>query len=209
MMYPEARIDEFLTALASSAPEPGGGAAAALAGAAAAALVSMVANLTIGKEKFAAVQDDMQATLARAEVLRAELMTAIDRDAEAFRSVMAAYRLPREGPDQQAARKQALGAALKEAAKVPAGVVSLCAEVATLSQLALEKGNPQVLSDAAVAAVLADAGAQSAALNVRINLTGIGDPSFTDEMWTEVQSRLEAIRMARDEVLSAAYERLG
>ncbi|MGQ0549795.1 MAG: cyclodeaminase/cyclohydrolase family protein [Armatimonadota bacterium] len=208
-MYPEHRVAELLDRLASSAPEPGGGAAAALAAATGAALVSMVANLTIGKEKFAAAQNEMKATLARAEALRADLVAAIDRDAESFRQVMAAYRLPRENPGQQTARKQAIDAALRVAARVPAEVVTLCAEVVALSRLALDKGNPQVLSDAAVAALLADAGAQSAALNVRINLKGIADPGFTGPLWDEVRTRLDAIRSARDEVIRIAYERLG
>ncbi len=208
-MYPELRVDEFLDTLASSAPEPGGGAAAALAAATGAALVSMVANLTIGKETFAAVEEQMRATLERAEALRGALVAAVDRDAESFRQVMAAYRLPRGNPEEQTARRQAIDAALREAARVPAEVVTLCEEVAALSRQALEKGNPQVLSDAAVAALLADAGAQSAALNVRINLKGIADPAFTGPLWDEVQGRLDRIRSARDDVLRLAYERLG
>lgn len=208
-MYPEQSVAELLDRLASSAPEPGGGAAAALVAATAAALVGMVANLTIGKEKFAAVQDEMKAMLARAEALRAELVAAIDRDAESFRQVMAAYRLPREDAGQQTVRKRAIDAALRVAAQVPAKVVALCAEVVALSRQALEAGNPQVLSDAAVAALLADAGAQSAALNVRINLKGIADPKFTGPLWDEVRGRLDTIRSARDEVIRIAYERLG
>ncbi len=208
-MYPELSVAEFLERLASSAPEPGGGAAAALAAATGAALVSMVANLTIDKEKFANVQDEMQGMLTRAEALRAELVAAIDRDAESFRQVMAAYRLPRADATQHAARKQAIDAALRAAARVPAEVVALCAEVVALSRRALQAGNPQVLSDAAVAALLAEAGAQSAALNVRINLKGIADSTFTDPLWGEVRGQVDAIRSARDEVVRMAYERLG
>lgn len=208
-MYPELRIVEFLDKLASSAPEPGGGAAAALAGATGAALVSMVANLTIGKAKYAAVADEMTTTLARAEALRAALVAAIDRDAEAFGQVMAAYRLPWQTPEEQAARKQATRAALREATRVPAEVVTLCGEVAAWSRVVADKGNPQVISDAAVAALLADAGAQSAALNVRINLGGIGDPAFTEALWAQLQRTLDAIRVTRDEVVRIAYERLG
>jgi formiminotetrahydrofolate cyclodeaminase len=208
-MYPELAIDAFLQKLASSAPEPGGGAAAALVGAAGAALVGMVANLTVGREKFAAAQAEMERARERADALRAALLAAIDRDAEAFRAVMAAYRMPRETEAQRAARRQATQDALRAASRVPADVVALCEDVAGWSRVAAERGNPQVISDAAVAALLADAAAQSAALNVRINVAGITDAAFTGPLWAEVAARLDRIRALRDEVVTLTYERIG
>lgn len=208
-MYPRLQIEEFLTRLASSAPEPGGGAAAALVGATGAALVSMVANLTIGKEKYAAVQADMERARARADALRAELTAAIDRDAEAFRRVMETYRLPRETDEHKAARRQTIQAALWEAAQVPAGVVRLCEEVAALSRLMTQQGNAQVVSDGAIAALLADAAAQSAALNVKINLSAIGAGDAADALWVQMRRGLEGIRATRDEVVRIAYDRIG
>ncbi len=208
-MYPEMPIEAFLTRLASSDPEPGGGAAAALAGATGAALISMVANLTVGKEKYAAVQGEMEEARGRAESLRAHLLAAIDRDAESFRRVMDAYRLPRETDEQKAARKQAIQQALRNATTAPREVVQLCREAADWSKVTAEKGNTQVITDAAIAGILADAAAQSAALNVRINLGPIGDPTFTDPLWAEIQQRLEAIRAVRDAVLKFTYEKLG
>lgn len=208
-MYPEMPIEAFLTRLASSDPEPGGGAAAALAAATGAALISMVANLTIGKEKYAAVQAEMEQARDRAEALRAALLEAIDRDAEAFRRVMDTYRLPRETDVQKAARKRAIQQSLADACQVPAEVVRLCEDVARWSQVVTEKGNAQVITDAAIAAILADAGAQSAALNVKINLGPIGDPSVTEPLWAQIQSGLDAIRAVRDAVLQTTYARLG
>lgn len=208
-MYPEKPMNEFLTMLASAAPEPGGGAAAALAGATGAALVSMVANLTVGREKYAAVQAEMEQARDRADALRLEFLEAIDRDAESFRRVMETYKLPRETDEQKAARKAAIQQALREASEVPAAVVRLCVEVARWSKVATEKGNAQLITDAAIAALLADSGAQSAALNVKINLGPIGDPTFTDPLWAEIQTSLEGIRALRDEVLKITYERLG
>jgi glutamate formiminotransferase/formiminotetrahydrofolate cyclodeaminase len=207
-MYPELSIDQFLERLASSAPEPGGGAAAALVGALAAALVGMVASLTVGKEKFAAVEDEMRRVRDEAAALRARLLEAIDRDAEAFRRVMDAYRLPRETDTQRAARREATRAALREAARVPAEVVTLCGQVAALSRVAAERGNPQVLSDAAVAAVLAEAAAASAALNVRINLVGAGDAA-RDGPWAAVAAQLAALEATRAQVVQEAYARIG
>jgi len=208
-MYPELAIDAFLEKLASSAPEPGGGAAAALVGAAGAALVGMVANLTVGREKFASAQAEMERARAGADALRTALLVAIDRDAESFREVMTAYKMPRETDDQKAARRQATQDALRAASRIPAEVVALCEDVATWSRVAAERGNPQVISDAAVAALLADAAAQSAALNVRINVSSITDAAFTGPLWTEVQARLDRIRTLRDEVVRMTYERIG
>ena len=208
-MYATTSLTQFLDLLASSAPEPGGGAAAALVGATGAALVGMVANLTVGKEKFAAVAAEMEEARAQAESLRQKLMAAIDQDSVAFRQVMAAYRLPRETDEQKAARKQAIQAALREATQVPAGVVRLCEGVAAWSRVAADKGNPQVISDAAVAALLADAAAQSAALNVRINLVSLSSPRSADPLWVEIQRRLDGIRAVRDDVLRTAYEKIG
>jgi len=208
-MYPEMPIEAFLARLASSDPEPGGGAAAALAGATGAALVSMVANLTLGKEKFAEAREEMERARSRAESLRAALLAAIDQDAESFRRVMDAYRLPRQTEEEKAARKQAIQQALHEATAAPRQVVLLCREVAGWSRAAAEKGNPQVITDAAIAGILAEAAAQSAALNVRINLGPIGDPAFTEPLWAEIQENLEAIRTVRDQVLRFTYEKLG
>ncbi len=208
-MYPEVRIDEFLTKLASSAAEPGGGAAAALVGATGAALVSMVANMTIGKEKYAAVQAEMEQARDRADALRTALLAAIDRDSEAFRRVMATYRLPRDTDAAKAARMNATRAALRDAAAVPAEVVGLCEEVAIWSRLVTQKGNVQVISDAAIAVLLADAAAQAAALNVKINLGPIGVPAFSDPLWAQVRGRLDAIHSLRDEVVKMTYDRLG
>jgi formiminotetrahydrofolate cyclodeaminase len=208
-MYTELPVESFLEKLASSAPEPGGGAAAALVGATGAALVSMVANLTIGKTQYAAVQREMEQARAQAGALRADLLAAVDEDAEVFRRVMAAYALPRATDGEKAARRQATQQALKEASRVPAEVVRLCQEVAALSRVATQKGNVQAVSDAAIAALLADSGAQSAALNVKINLKLITDAAFNEPLWAKIQAALEGIRAVRDEVLKITTERMG
>ncbi len=207
-MYAELPIDAFLEKLASSAPEPGGGAAAALVGATGAALISMVANLTIGKPQYAAAQSEMEQVRARADALRAKLVAAVDRDAEVFRRVMAAYALPRATDEEKAARRQATQRALKEASRVPAEVVRLCRDVAGLSKVTTERGNVQAVSDAAIAALLADAAAQSAALNVKINLKLITDPGFNEPLWAEIQVALDGIRAVRDEVVKITAGRM-
>jgi formiminotetrahydrofolate cyclodeaminase len=208
-MYPEMSLEGFLARLASADPEPGGGAAAALVAATGAALVSMVANLTVGKEKYAAVQAEMEAARDRAQALVRDLARAIDQDAESFRKVMATYKLPRETDEQKADRKRAIQQALRDATVDPARVVRLCAEIADLSRVVMEKGNVQAITDAAIAAVLADAAAVSAALNVKINLGPIGDPAFTEPLWAELDGIMARVRSVRDEVLKGTYDRLG
>src|ERR671925_443302 len=112
-------VQAFLDELASAAPTPGGGGAAALSGAMGAALVSMVCNLTIGKEKFAGVEAQMQEILSQSEALRTRLTGMIEEDVAAFDTVMAAYRLPKDNDEEKAARIAAIQQASKEATLVP------------------------------------------------------------------------------------------
>jgi formiminotetrahydrofolate cyclodeaminase len=184
-------LTSFLDALASGAPAPGGGAAAALLGANGAALVSMVCNLTIGKPKYAAVEPEMQALLAKSEALRRRLLKMIEDDQAVFNTLMNAYGLPKQSDEEKAVRKQAIQAALKRATEVPLACARACAEVVALSREAAEKGNPQVVSDAGVAVAAAEAGLKSAALNVWINVPSIDDQAFGDGARREIERLVE------------------
>jgi len=184
-------LQSFLDALASSAPAPGGGAAAALMGANGAALVSMVCNLTIGKPKYAAVEGDMRALLAKSEALRGRLTQMMEDDQAVFNTLMSAYGLPKQTDDEKATRKQAIQDALKRATEVPLACARACAEAITLSREAAEKGNLQVISDAGVAAAAAEAGLKSAALNVWINAPSIEDKAFADSARKEIDRLIE------------------
>jgi formiminotetrahydrofolate cyclodeaminase len=190
---PQSAIDssarEFLDGLASNAPTPGGGSAAALAGALGAGLVSMVCQFTVGREKYAAVEDDMQRVLARSEELRAELQAAVDADIEAYGSYGTASSMPRESDEEKAARSAALQAALRESTEVPLGVAERCAELLELAVEAADKGNVYLISDAAVGAELAAAARASAELNVRLNAGGLEDQEFA----AAARERLEAV----------------
>lgn len=166
-------LNEFLADLASDSPAPGGGSVAALSGALAACLTSMVANLTIGKPKYAGAEADMRSVLARSEVLRLELAQLIEEDTQAFDRVMAAMKLPKETAEDQASRSAALQSALVDAALVPLDVMGKCVEVIALARVSAEKGNRNAVSDAGVAALMARAGTHAARLNVMINLPGI------------------------------------
>ncbi len=196
-MFAELTVKDYLDQLASSSPTPGGGAAAALTGAQAAALVSMVCNLTVGKPKFADVEEIIQHTLERSEALRLALLSMADEDAEAFGQVSAAYTLPKGTPEEKAARREALQQALKAAALVPLRVMEACLEVMRLATTAAEKGNPNVISDASVAGILAHAGLLGAADNVRINLKFIKDETFVRQEGARLEALLKAAEDAR------------
>lgn len=171
-------IRAFSERLASSDPAPGGGSASAVAGALAASLAAMVAQLTIGREKYAAHQAEMQQVLAQAERLRGQMLALVDADTAAYRNVMEAYRLPKGDAEQMTARTAAVQEALLHAADIPLAAAEACVQVLNLAAVAAQHGNKNAASDAAVAALLAHAALHGAARNVRINLEQIDDQEF-------------------------------
>lgn len=183
-------IESFLDQLASSAATPGGGSAAAILGGMGAALVSMVCNLTIGKKKYADVEDDMKEVLAKAEDLRHRMTAMIQDDVRAFDTVMGAYGMPKDTDDEKAARSAAIQDALKMATEVPIRCCHLAREVIDLSLIASEKGNINVISDAGVGVLSAYAALRSAALNVYINAKMISDTSFVESKLSDLEGLL-------------------
>ena len=201
-------VVQFLDALASSAPAPGGGSAAALSGALGAALVSMVCNLTLGKAKYADVQDDISALVEKSEALRHLLVDLLEADVEVYTGVSRAYKMPRKTPEAKAARTAAIQEALKEAAKVPMQVAEACVQVLDLCTPAAELGNINAVSDAGVAALLAEAGLRSAALNVIININAIRDATFSDALRDELNALLEGKPALKDQVYDLVVDKL-
>ena len=139
--------------LAAGQPTPGGGGAAALTGSQAAALVSMVINFTVGRKKYEAVEEEMKGYLAQSEALRQELLRLVEDDAAAFDGVAATYSMPKETPEEKAARTDAMQSALKAATQVPFTVAEKCLQVLRLAAPVGAKGNANVVSDAATAAL--------------------------------------------------------
>ena len=169
--------ENFLDALAAGTAAPGGGSASAYSGAAAAALVAMVARLTIGKKKYAAVDEQMQAVLKRAESLRAGLTAAIELDAQSFEAVMAAYRLPKDTTEQQAERARVVDQALLGATRVPLEVAEKSLEVVELAAQVVARGNVNAICDGAVAVAMGRAALTGAGYNVRVNVASLQDAS--------------------------------
>lgn len=183
-------LQEFLDRLASSAATPGGGSVAAIMGAMAAALLSMVCNLTIGKKNDLELEAEMSAVLVAAESLRERLTGMVAEDIGAFDALMAAYALPKQTDPQKAARSGAIQAALRRATEVPLACARSCAEVIALAQRAADKGNLNVISDAGVAALAAQAALRSAALNAYINAAAIKDRAFAQSRIAETEALL-------------------
>lgn len=167
--------EAFLEDLAGSAPAPGGGGAAALVGAAGAALGNMVGSLTVGKKKYAAVEADILVLNRRAAALRKQLEGLVQADADAFTPLAAAYKLPKETPEQQAHKAAVLEAALEGACAVPLEIMSACCEGIALAAEYAEKGSVMAVSDAGCAALFCKAALQAAGLNVSINTRLMAD----------------------------------
>jgi glutamate formiminotransferase/formiminotetrahydrofolate cyclodeaminase len=169
---------DFLEAIASSDPVPGGGSVSAYAGALAAALTRMVAGLTIGRKKYAAVESEMTIVAANAAKLSDDLSRLVERDADAYAAVSAAYKLPRESAEAAKDRDEAITKALLFAAQVPLETARLCVEAGALAATVAARGNSNAVTDAGVAAMLASAGSRGAAFNVRINVASLSDKSL-------------------------------
>jgi glutamate formiminotransferase/formiminotetrahydrofolate cyclodeaminase len=192
---PTQKPETFFDEVASSAPAPGGGSVAAAAGALAAALASMVARLTLGKKKYRDVSDAMSALLEAAEKQREALTRRIDEDAQAFNKVMEARGLPKNSEAEQAARTSAVAAANLHATEVPLATMRDAAAVLELAREAAESGNPNSVSDAGVAALMARAAVEGAWLNVKINLGGLADDKSRSAIERE---GAQLLRDARD-----------
>ena len=198
----------FLDELAGKQATPGGGSTAALMGALAAALVSMVCNLTLGKSKYAAVQQQIQALLAESEALRIELTAMIKADVDVFNKVMASYALPKDSDEEKAERSEQIQIVLKEATQVPLTCAAACVKAIALSRTAAEIGNLGVISDAGVAAISAYAGLKSAALNVYVNAAALKDRVFAEARLADLEALLAGAELEADSVYSLVKSKL-
>lgn len=199
-MLTELTVKDFLNKVAGSDPVPGGGSIAALNGATAAALAAMVANLTIGKKKYAEVQDEMQAIAREAETLMTDFTADIDRDSEAYDRVFACFKMPKETDEEKAARSAAIQEATAYAAQVPLEVARrACALMPHIAEVA-RKGNTNAVTDACVAMMSARNAVLAAVLNVRINLTSLKDEERAAH-WQAEADELERLAYEREQEL--------
>ncbi len=208
-MLIDKKVSNFLNELASNSPTPGGGSVAALAGALGAALISMVGNLTVGKKKYEDVEEDIKKILSSSEKLRYELSQLIEDDVKVFNNFMATYKMPKETENEKKIRAEKMQEALIKAAKVPLRVAYKCLDILSLSKEVAEKGNINVVSDAGVAALMAEAALESAILNVKINLKMIKDEKTKEELSSSIQELLLKEKGQKEKVLEIVEKKIG
>lgn len=195
---------DFAQALASKASVPGGGGAAALVGALGAALCSMVGNFTVGKKKYAAVEEDVKAILARGEALRTRLLELVEADAAAFEPLSKAYAIPKDDP----ARSTVLEEATLSACRAPLEMVRRCGEAIELLEAMEKKGSVMLLSDVGCGALLCRAAMESAALNVFVNTKTLADRAKAAELEEEAGALLARYLPRADKVAQTVTGRI-
>ncbi len=208
-MYIDEPLKKYLDEAASGASTPGGGSVAALAGALGAALTSMVCNFTVGKKKYADVEAEVSQILSEAEELRAKLQDLMVEDTQAYGQVSAAYGMPRETPEEKAARSEAIQKALKVAMQAPLEAAVCCHRVLKLNEPLVEKGNQNLISDVGVAVLLAESAMRSAILNVEINLSYIKDEKLCQETREKLRPMVAEAVELRAEVYKKVNEAIG
>ena len=175
-------LDQFTRDTASDSPVPGGGSIAAVCGALSASLTSMVANLTVGKKKYADVEHEMIIVAEKAESIRQKMLDYIEEDCDAFNEVMDAFKLSKDTDEEKSHRTNAIQTGLKKAASVPFEIAETAYEIMDLAEFVVLKGNSNAVTDGLISAMTARTAVLAALLNVKINLDTIKDEGFAEEL---------------------------
>ncbi len=203
MDWKDQTLGDFTEHLASKEAVPGGGGASALAGAIAASLGAMVGNLTVGKKKYADVEQEMLVLTEKAQMLRRKLLKAIDEDARAFEPLSRAYAVPKDAPG----RDDLMEACLRRAADAPLSILRLCCEVIELQERFAAKGSVLAVSDAATGAALARGAMYGAAVNVKVNTKLMQRRDYADGINREVDALVEEYGKRAEKVHEEIYGR--
>ena len=202
MDFAQASCTEFVTVLASNAPVPGGGGASALVGAIGTALGNMVGSLTVGKKKYADVEEEMVALKARCDAIQADLLALIARDAEVFAPLAKAYGLPKDTEEERAYKAKVLEECTVNACSVPMEIMEKCCEaIEAIAQFAA-KGSRLAVSDAGCGAACCKAALQSASLNVFINTKSMLDRARAEELNAKANAMLDKYCPMADEIFA-------
>ena len=197
------KISEFLAKLGSSEPYPGGGGASALAGALAAELGCMVGTLTVGKKKYADVEEDIKAMTAEMKEISGRLADCIGKDAEMFAPLAKAYSIPKDEPG----RDETLEKCLRDAAATPFEIMELCCKAVELLEGFAAKGSKMVLSDAATGAALCRGALLAAAVNVKVNTRLMKDRVYADDTDAKADAIIKEYVARADKVFSDYYNK--
>ncbi|MBQ3521056.1 MAG: cyclodeaminase/cyclohydrolase family protein [Firmicutes bacterium] len=204
MRFEDKKINEFTEVLASKEAVPGGGGASALVGSIGMALGNMVGSLTTGKKKYADVEEDIQALMTEGENLRIELLSMMDKDAEAFAPLAKAYGIPKDDPS----RDEVMEKALDVACQAPMDIMrTVCKALDVIKEFAA-KGSALAISDAGVGAVCCKAALQGASLNVFINTKSMKDRTKAEALEAEANAMLDKYCRLADEIYAVVVERI-
>lgn len=204
-MLDQKTVRGFIGELASNSPAPGGGSVAALSASITAALSSMVFNLTVGKKVYKGYSEGEQKSvdysLEQSDLEKDEFLNLMNRDTEEFLKLMAAFKLPKETDDEKKLRAEKIQEGYKSALEIPLEVAKKAYNIYEHVFTASKLGNKNAISDAGVAALMLQAAIESAILNVKINLSGIKDEEYKDEVNKQCEEFIENGRVKRDEIL--------
>ena len=200
--------NEFVEVLASKAPVPGGGGASALVGAIGTALGNMVGSLTVGKKKYADVEEEMWELKAKSDKLQAELLCLIERDAEVFEPLSKAYGMPRATEEEKAEKARVMEIVLKDACSVPMEIMEKCCEAIDIIVEFAAKGSALAISDAGVGVAFCKAALKGASLNVYINTKSMQNREYAEELNAKCDAMLEKYTKIADEVFDSVLGRL-
>ena len=200
--------NEFVEVLASKAPVPGGGGSSALVGAIGTALGNMVGSLTVGKKKYADVEEEMYELKGKADALQKELLHLIERDAEVFEPLSKAYCMPRNTEEEKAEKARVMEIVLKDACSVPMEIMERCCEAIDLIEVFAEKGSTLAISDAGVGATFCKAALEGASLNVFINTKSMKNREYADELNKKADKMLSVYTKKAEEIYQSVAARL-
>lgn len=201
-MLTNQKIVDFLQNTAAGTPVPGGGSVSALSAALGAGLTEMVANLTVAKKGYEAVEGEMKEIAETVRKLRQKLVAEVDKDANAYNDVLAAFKLPKTTAAEKGQRTQAIQNAMQNAARVPLGVAYDALQVMDLAEKVIRKGNRNAASDGAVGVMMARTAVRGALFNVKINLASVKDTAFVEEMMQQANKLESRVHEREKEILS-------
>lgn len=208
MSYTKKTCEEFVEVLASKAPTPGGGGASALTGAVGVALGNMVGSLTVGKKKYAEVEEEIKAMMETSAKLQADLLELVQKDAECFEPLAAAYRMPKDTEEEKAEKERVLEQATKDACEVPFEIMEKCCQGIDLCGEFAEKGSVMATSDAGAGAIFCKAALQAASLNVYINTKSLKDREYAQLANEKSDAMLKEYMAKADAIIDAVFAAL-
>ena len=208
MGFSDKSCSEFVEVLATKAPVPGGGGASAMVGALATALGNMVGSLTVGKKKYAAVEEEMWALKDRCDRLQKDFLHLVERDAEVFEPLARAYSMPKNTEEEKAEKARVMEIVLRDACCVPMEIMEKCCDAIDIIAVFAEKGSVIAISDAGVGAAFAKAALKGASLNVYINTKSMADRALAEELNAKCDRMLEEYTGKADAIFDSVLGRL-